>query len=185
MRYDQKQLKSATEIFMKMQGYASLTLKFNGDSVWKSPHGRVLFIEEKTENESYNPSSWWKNTGNTLDGQRVHIAHDYNGSNDKKIWHQNKWMLAIAQLRADIKSADNPSGVYGSAVVLPESEISNFQIGFIRYHEDKILNQANYGENILLKIWNTPFSYVDQRNITILVRLIEIDSDNYFGTFWT
>jgi len=181
--YDEDQLNDAVCNYMKCLGYRRASLRFKGDSVWRCPDSKVIFIEHKTENESYNPNSWWTYPDNDLDGQRPYISNTYN-SNDKRIWNQNKWLFAIAQLRADIKTSDNPDTQYRAAIVLPAVEISNFSVAFSRYHNDATLNRATLGADTSLKLWNQQFSYVDQRNINVQVCLIEIDKNDYFGQFW-
>lgn len=182
MPYDNDRLNDAVKRYMKNLGYSPAPLRFNGDSVWKCPDQKIIFIEHKTENESYNPTSWWNNYSDNLDGQRPIIKEHYRDS-DIKIRHQNKWMLAIAQLRADIKNVENPQAPYRAAVVLPEVEISNFALGLKAYHMDNRLNISRNETNISINIWSDRFSYVDQRNVRIWVCLAELNVDNYFGSF--
>ncbi len=183
MPYDNDRLYEAVQFYMRNLDYNNANLRFDGDSNWKSSNHKIIFIEHKTENESYNPASWWKNDSNDLDGQRTIIRNEYQNG-DLKIRHQRKWMLAIAQLRADIKNAENPQAPYRAAIVLPEVEICNFMLGMRSYHMDRRLNTSSVDNELAINIWSDRFSYVGQRNVRIFVCLAELNQDNYFGNFW-
>ncbi|MGA1826339.1 MAG: hypothetical protein ACMUIP_16920 [bacterium] len=180
MNIDAINLSQATKIYMRNKGLTCSQIQVD-DGGWEK-NGLLYLIEEKSERESIIPqSSWWKWDKIPLDGQRDYIRNNYRSRNRNE-FHQNKWMIAIAQLRNAILNLNSINRTYRAIFSIPVSERNNFEQGFFRYHGDQQLNSNSYRQNIQLSNWNDYYSYIDQRGVTINVKVIEIDYDNYFGT---
>jgi len=164
---------------MTAQGFTPAAVRVD-DGGWE--RNRLLYlIEIKTERESIIPqSTWWKWDKDPLLRQCDHIRQHYK-SYDRGEFHQNKWMIVIAQLRAGILRLSNVNRNYRAIFVIPSVEVDNFKRGFERYHNDRTLNTAARLVPASMIIWQNHFDYIDQRGIQIQVSILEIDCDNYFG----
>jgi len=180
MTIDAKKLSIATESYMISQDFTKSSVKV-ADGGWEKDD-LLYCVEEKTERESIIPSgSWWKWEKDDLLGQRNHICDHYRDKN-RLIFHENKWMIVIAQLRASILRLSNINRCYRSLFIIPSKEVSNFRQGFANYHADPDLNTAIQGQAICLNVrQDTLLTYLDQRNISIQISFVEIVCDNYFG----
>jgi hypothetical protein len=147
------------------------------DSAWNN-NGTFLYLEEKTERESMNMNRWWNNSDDTLDGLRIHIERNHNDI-CCLVKHQNKWIIALAQLCCAIRNLRNIERPYHAGLVLPRNEQHNFQISFERWIADQELNPDRLN-NVEIIIWPEEFGYVDQRNVFVPVIIAEINSDTFF-----
>ena len=180
MNIDASNLNKETFQYMISKGLTESTTKVD-DGGWERS-GLLYFIEEKSEWESILPqSSWWKWDNDTLLGQRDIIRNNYRSSNRLE-FHQNKWMIAIAQLRKGVLRLQGVGKDYCAIFSIPSVEINNFQHGFQRYHLDRSLNTNSCVIGVGLDVWKPNYSYNDQRGIQINVNIIEIEQHNYFGT---
>jgi hypothetical protein len=179
MNIDARNLNSQTSQYMRNQGFTESAIKVD-DGGWER-NGLLYLIEQKTERESFVPqSSWWRFDKDNLLGQRDIIRNYYRSSN-RFTFHQNKWMIAIAQLRKGVLGLQRMGRNYRAIFSVPSAEICNFQGGFQRYHLDNRLNTNSRGMAVNLNIWPAHYSYLDQRGINIEVKVLEINQENYFG----
>ena len=179
MNIDARNLSQSTTQYMANNGFTVSTFRVD-DGGWEKC-GLLYLIEQKTERESFTPpSNWWKYDNDSLLTQRVYIRDNYRSSNRLE-FHQNKWMIAIAQLRKDILGIRRVGRGYRAIFSIPVAERDNFNAGFQRYHLDSNLNTYSHGLGVNLNFWNPTYTYIDQRGVTISAQVIEIDQQDYFG----